>query len=66
MSRIDDGRLKVVQIAVCGPFGDGSHMLYALTEDGRVWCQWSGTWLEEPPIEDKPSDWQLPRKAAER
>ena len=40
---------RVIQIA-CGAAGDGGHMLYALTEDGRIWCQRGGTWLEEAPI----------------
>jgi hypothetical protein len=61
MTTTDDGRLKAVAIA-CGPTESG-HVLYALTEDGRVWCLWKGEWAEETPIPDQPSGW---RKAKER
>jgi hypothetical protein len=58
MSTLDDGRLRVVQIA-CGSWSDrdggGSHVLYALTEDGRVWRQRGDVWLDEPPVRDVPT-----------
>ncbi|MGH3077237.1 MAG: RCC1-like domain-containing protein [Gaiellaceae bacterium] len=46
-------RLRVVQIA-CGGRGEDGHTLYALTEDGRVWGNFDGTWLEEGPIRGEP------------
>jgi len=68
MTRLDDERLRVVQIA-CGSFhgddGTGSYTLYALTEDGRIWSQsQSLEWDEEPPIPDQRSQWQ--RRKGER
>jgi hypothetical protein len=48
---MSDGYLPVVQIA-CGPTGDGSHALYALTDDGRIWRLGSRGWLDEPQIPD--------------
>jgi len=48
----DPRALKVVQIA-CAAAADGSPMLWALTEDGRIWFLQSGTWLEEPDVVDE-------------
>jgi hypothetical protein len=44
-------RPKVVQIA-CGAQQGGGHLLYALTEDGRVWSEEKGEWFEVAPILD--------------
>lgn len=65
MDSLDDGRLKVVQIA-CGSL-DEKHVLYALTEDGRIWYQVDGAgvdppWFEEPPIPAGASQWRRKRE----
>lgn len=59
MSEFDDGRLRIVQIA-CASSAQGP-VLYALTEDGRVWSQFKATWDEEPPIPAQRSQWQRAR-----